>query len=257
MIDTAALYGARSMSPTSDLASTGTAPQAGRTGPGPDAVTSGAPAGVDTVHCLVRVWMPDRPGALGQVASRIGAVRGDVCGIEILERGANRAIDELVVSLPADVPIELLVRELTQVDGVDVEDVRMLPGGDLPGGVPELDTACRVVEAPGFAAALDVLVDGLHVDLHADWVVVVDVGGDAPELVASAGNPPAAAWVAAFVAGSRHAGLGSPAGVDDIAHATVGSDALELVVGRSGRPLRSRERDALRLLARMAGTRVR
>ena len=34
----------------------------------------------------------------GQVASRIGSLRGDVIGIEILERGAGRAIDELVVS---------------------------------------------------------------------------------------------------------------------------------------------------------------
>ena len=43
-------------------------------------------------HYAVRVWLPDRPGALGQVASRIGAVRGDVVGIEILQRGAGRAI---------------------------------------------------------------------------------------------------------------------------------------------------------------------
>ena len=28
-----------------------------------------------TAHVLVRVWLPDRPGALGQVASRIGAPR--------------------------------------------------------------------------------------------------------------------------------------------------------------------------------------
>jgi len=35
---------------------------------------------------VVRLWLPDRPGALGQVASRIGAVHGDVVGIKILER---------------------------------------------------------------------------------------------------------------------------------------------------------------------------
>ena len=40
------------------------------------------------ITVVIRVWMPDRPGALGQVASRIGAVRGDVLGIEILEQGA-------------------------------------------------------------------------------------------------------------------------------------------------------------------------
>ncbi|MGQ0617038.1 MAG: ACT domain-containing protein, partial [Acidimicrobiia bacterium] len=66
---------------------------------------------------VVRVWLPDRPGALGAVASRVGAVRGDVVGIEILERGAGRAVDELVVELPAGMPVDLLLAEISQVDG--------------------------------------------------------------------------------------------------------------------------------------------
>src|SRR6476661_7170206 len=65
---------------------------------------------------VVRVWVPDRPGALGQVASRIGAVRGDVVGIDILERGAGRAIDELVVELPDADLVPLLVAEVGEVD---------------------------------------------------------------------------------------------------------------------------------------------
>lgn len=44
---------------------------------------------------MVRVWMPDRPGALGQVASRIGSVGADVVGVEILERGAGRVTELL------------------------------------------------------------------------------------------------------------------------------------------------------------------
>ena len=60
------------------------------------------------VTIVVRVWMPDRPGALGQIATRIGAVRGDVLAIEILEQGAGRAIDELTVLLPDDLPPRLL-----------------------------------------------------------------------------------------------------------------------------------------------------
>src|SRR3712207_3240883 len=72
---------------------------------------------------VVRVWLPDRPGALGQVASRIGAVRGDVIGIDILERGAGRAIDELVVVLPGDDLVDVLAKEVNEVDGVDVEDI--------------------------------------------------------------------------------------------------------------------------------------
>lgn len=37
---------------------------------------------------LIRVQLPDRPGALGAVASRIGSVGGDVISIDILERFA-------------------------------------------------------------------------------------------------------------------------------------------------------------------------
>ena len=73
---------------------------------------------------MVRVWMPDRPGALGQVASRIGAVRGDVLAIEILEHGAGRAIDELSVRLPDASVLDLLAAEVSAVDGVDVESIR-------------------------------------------------------------------------------------------------------------------------------------
>ena len=50
---------------------------------------------------VLRVWVPDRPGALGAVASRIGAVRGDLIGIDILERGAGRAIDCLLYTSPS------------------------------------------------------------------------------------------------------------------------------------------------------------
>jgi len=82
------------------------------------------------VHTVVvRVWLPDRPGALGQVASRIGAVRGDVLGIEVLESGAGSVIDELVVVLPDEGLVALMVNEIDAVDGVSVEDVRAIEGG--------------------------------------------------------------------------------------------------------------------------------
>src|SRR5687767_11684576 len=96
---------------------------------------------------VVRVWLPDRPGALGQVASRIGAMRGDVTGIDILERGGGRAVDELVIVLPDGSDIGLLVTEITQVDGVAVEDVRAVPAGRPDHSLLALDIAARVVDA--------------------------------------------------------------------------------------------------------------
>src|SRR3954451_12098710 len=95
---------------------------------------------------VVRLWLPDRPGALGQVASRIGAVRGDVVGIEILERGGGSAIDELVVSLPDDVTREMLLAEIGQGDCVAIEDLRPIEDGRPDAGMLALEIAAQLVE---------------------------------------------------------------------------------------------------------------
>ena len=90
---------------------------------------------------VLRVWLPDRPGALGHVASRIGAVGGDLVGIDILERGAGRAIDELVVDLPDDDLLGLMCSEIGQVEGVDVEDVRTVADALRDPRLDALETA--------------------------------------------------------------------------------------------------------------------
>src|SRR3954454_1508645 len=99
-----------------------------------------------------RLWVPHRPGALGQVASRIGAVRGDVVGIDILERGAGRAIDELVVELPDASLVSLLLAEIDQVDGVDGEDVRPAPAELADPRLDALQTAALLVGAESYQA---------------------------------------------------------------------------------------------------------
>ena len=78
------------------------------------------------VNVLVRVWLPDRPGALGLVASRIGSVGGDIVGIDVLERGTDIAVDEFAVRLEEAAIVELMVREIEQVDGASVEQVRLV-----------------------------------------------------------------------------------------------------------------------------------
>lgn len=78
---------------------------------------------------LLRVWLPDRPGALGAVASRIGAVGGDIVGIEILNREEGRAADEFLVELASSDLIDLLLAEVAEVDGVDVEHTRVERAG--------------------------------------------------------------------------------------------------------------------------------
>src|SRR5215218_4201095 len=96
---------------------------------------------------VLRVWVPDRPGALGAVASRVGAVRGDLIGIDILERDGGQAIDELVIQVPDEALLPLLVSEINQVDGVDVEDVRQAPERLHDPRLDALETASALVAA--------------------------------------------------------------------------------------------------------------
>jgi len=212
---------------------------------------------VDTF--VLRLWLPDRPGALGAVASRIGAVRGDVVGVEILERGAGRAVDELVVQLPSADLVSLLVAEIAQVDGVDVEDVRPAPRPMVDAGVAALETAARLVGAESFEALLDALGEAACHGFAAEWAAAIDLDGGL--LVSTQGVPPPPAWLAAFVAGSRSSldVAAGHCGAEDVAWALLGSQdcdgdtrPLALVMGRQGRPFRSRERQQLSALCHIA-----
>jgi ACT domain-containing protein len=73
---------------------------------------------------IVRIALPDRPGALGLVASRIGAVGGDIVAINILERDGGNAVDEFVIEIGGHHLIELLQSEIHEVDGVTVLEIR-------------------------------------------------------------------------------------------------------------------------------------
>jgi hypothetical protein len=199
--------------------------------------------------------MPDRPGALGQVASRIGSVGGDVVGIDILERGADRAIDELVVQLPAADLLDLLLREIAAVDGVDVEDVRPAAESLRDPRLAALETAAMLVGASSVDELLELLVQHAQYDFAADWAAVVDL--DVPEIRAGVGPTPAAAWLVAFVEGSRSSArvASGETGPDDVVWAPLPSAGLSLVLGRGGRPIRGRERRQAAALVRIADTR--
>jgi hypothetical protein len=194
----------------------------------PDPYLAGMPS------VVIRLWLPDRPGALGQVASRIGALRGDVTGIEILERGDGQVIDELVVEFDGEVDLTLLVREVRQVDGVAVEDARPAGVHARDRGQRALDLAAEIVSGRMYEDGFETLVAFCVEDLECLWATVVS----RPErdVAAVAGDPPDPAWLSAFVAG--------------IADCTRPPDAvflrfptlpLDLVALREGRPLHRRE----------------
>ncbi len=205
----------------------------------------------------MRVLLPDRPGALGLVASRIGAVRGEIHGIEILEQGAGRAVDELVVELPDPALIDLLVGEVNAVDGVDVEEVRPAPAALRDPRFSAFETSAALIGATTADEVLTRLVEHASGDLEAAWTAVID--GGATAVVAGTGEAPAALWLVAFVEGSRSSArvATGDCGPDDLAWASLPTAGLDLVLGRHGRPLRARERHQLMALARIADLRWR
>jgi hypothetical protein len=195
---------------------------------------------------VIRVWLPDRPGALGAVASRVGAVKADVIGIDIIERGAGRAVDELVIDLPDGDLVDLLLAEIDQVEGVDVENIRPLSGPPPDPAVLALQVARTVRDAGGGTDAFQAVVDGAQLLLGADWAALVDPKGS--RLMATAGDDvPAEGWLCAFVMGAT--AEGAPVDLKELAVAPVSTTGLALVVGRGHSPLRGREQQVLEGLA--------
>jgi hypothetical protein len=206
---------------------------------------------------VVRVWIPDRPGALGAVASRIGAVRGDVVGIDILERGADRAIDELTVELPDENLVDLLVSEIKEVEGVAVEDIRPARNGVRDPRLDALETAATLVEATSASDLLSGLAKHAVRDFGGDWAAILaDADGS---ITASEGEVPEPAWLHAFVLGSSssEAVASGRSGPDELAWAALPNAGQHLVIGRSGRQLRAVERRQVAAVARIADARWR
>ncbi len=201
--------------------------------------------------------MPDRPGALGALASRIGAVGGDVAGIDILERGAGRAIDELVVEMPSADLVDLLLAEIHQVDGVDVEDIRLAADALHDPRVDALETAAILVGAATTDEAITGLCTHAVRTVGATWGAIIDLDSD--ELIVATGDAPPVAWITAFVGGSQSSArvVDGPKGPDDVAWAPLPAARKALVLGRDGQAFRSRERRQTAALARIVDTRFR
>jgi hypothetical protein len=201
-------------------------------------------------HVLVRVWLPDRPGALGLVASRIGAVRGDIVGVDVLEQGTGVAVDEFAVDLADMDLLPVLVNEIEQVDGVSVEEVRVV--GSFPDArLDALESATALCECESVPALQTALVEQIRREFHADWAALIHDG----QALAGAGTElPEDAVLEALAAGtsaSAHVAEGI-SGPDDLAVAGLTRHGATLLLGRSGHPLRRRERAQLLALAGIA-----
>ena len=77
---------------------------------------------------LLRVQLEDRPGSLGSLAVALGSVGADILSLDVVERGAGYAIDDLVVELPPGAMPDMLITAAENLNGVYVDASARTPG---------------------------------------------------------------------------------------------------------------------------------
>ncbi len=213
---------------------------------------------------LLRVVLPDRPGMLGAVATALGEAGADIVSLDVVERGPDGAVDDLLVQLPPGGLADVLITAAHSVPGVVVESLRPYLGADDLHR--DLELVDELAAAP--AEAMQLLVDLAPGVFRAGWAVLVtgqprgrssgDDGGvvvatsaGAPDLsavqlewlplVAARRMDPSEAWVP-----ERWQAVGT-----ELAAAPVGASDRVILLGRPGGP-RFRASEVARL-AHLAG----
>ncbi len=194
---------------------------------------------------LIRVKLPDRPGALGAVASRIGSVGGDVVSIDILQRDNGIVVDELGVGLANDNLIGLVRDEILEVDGVSIESVRAVEGAIPDRHTELLDVAAELFKQRSRAGLLEVLTARVRRSLAADFSAVVEADGSG--IVISEGERDQGDWPE--LVDLAPSGLGERL---DLAVAPMVHASKILIVGRGDPVLRDRERRWISTMAELA-----
>jgi hypothetical protein len=202
----------------------------------------------ETVTYLVRVWLPDRPGALAAVAARFGALKGDVLALEIVERQGGVAIDELVVAIPADITVDLIANEVGQVDDVEIEDIRRLEETVYDPQLEALEAAAIILGAADPDDLAETLCTHVSRCVRADWACVLDCGG---AVIGSWGDRPNDRWLDSFVSGSPPCDGHETMQEMEAVWLPLPSAGAALIVGRDT-AVRDRERQRIAALARIA-----
>lgn len=115
---------------------------------------------------LLRVELPDVPGALGGLATALGGAGADIEAIEIVEHRADgKAVDDVLLELPATVMPDELITACQALEGVRVHWIsRYNAGVNLS---MDLEAIEAFTEDP--EQALQRLVEVLPATFRTDW----------------------------------------------------------------------------------------
>ena len=136
---------------------------------------------------LLRLVLPDRPGALGAVATALGQAGADILSVDVVERAAGQATDDIVIEIPTDRLADSLVSAAATVPGVRVESIQPYAG--------QLDAhrELALLDAIGTHPenSWPLLADGATKIFRAGWALVLGppVRGQAPVRAAGGAAP--------------------------------------------------------------------
>jgi hypothetical protein len=141
---------------------------------------------------LLRVQLEDRPGSLGSLAVALGSVGADILSLDVVERTAGYAVDDLVVELPPGAMPDMLITAAEKLNGVYVDSIR--PHTGLLEAHRELELIDHIAAASR-QDKLQVLADEAPKVLRVGWCMVLrlhDSGLDdsAVEVVAGSHGAP-------------------------------------------------------------------
>ncbi|MGV0044107.1 amino acid-binding protein [Mycobacterium colombiense] len=214
---------------------------------------------------LLRIELVDRPGSLGSLAVALGSVGADILSLDVVDRSAGYATDDLVIELPPGAMPDTLITAAESLSGVRVDSVR--PHTGLLEAHRELELLDHVAAAQGKAARLKVLANEAPKVLRVSWCTVLRSAGDELQrLAASPGAPETKADSAPWLPLERAATLDGTAewvpkawrdmDVTMVA-APLGDPHTAVVLGRPGPEFRPSEVARLGYLAGIVATMLR
>ena len=150
---------------------------------------------------LLRVQLEDRPGSLGSLAVALGSVGADILSLDVVERAAGYAVDDLVVDLPPGAMPDMLITAAEKLNGVYVDSIR--PHTGLLEAHRELELIDHIAAADGRVKRLQVLADEAPRVLRVGWCTVRPAHRVGLERIAGSHGAPGDPGGAGAVAAAR------------------------------------------------------
>jgi hypothetical protein len=123
---------------------------------------------------------------LGALATALGNVEADILSVDVVERSAGIAVDDLVVELPSGRLPDVLITAAESVAGIEVDAVR--PYAGVLDTHRELELIEEVAADP--ANGLELLASGVPLVIRTGWAVVLTMVDDRPQRIAASPAAP-------------------------------------------------------------------